>query len=138
MDFHVCWGGCGVSTDPARPPFLLILYQQYLDHQDSAAFARKVSNVYTTGTLERLARHAGREVRRAAVLAIGFLGDYGVNHTLGCAMLDEDRTVRTIAENGIRTVRRGPETKPSARNSASSSGSMRPNCPSWPLPGQRN
>ena len=93
-----------MSTDPARPPFLLVLYQQYLDHQESANFARKVSNVYTTGTLERLARHAGREVRRAAVLALGFLGDYSANHTLGCALLDEDRTVRTIAENGIRTI----------------------------------
>jgi tetratricopeptide (TPR) repeat protein len=93
-----------VNTEPARPPFLLVLYQQYLDHQDSASFARKVLNLYTTGTLERLARHAGREVRRAAVLALGFLGDYDANHTLGCALLDADRTVRTIAENGIRTV----------------------------------
>jgi tetratricopeptide (TPR) repeat protein len=93
-----------VSTDPARPPFLLLLYQQYLSHQDSATLIRKVSNLYTTGTLQRLARHARREVRRAAVLALGFLGDYDANHTLGCALLDEDRTVRTIAENGIRTI----------------------------------
>ena len=63
--FMFDWGGGRVSTDPARPPFLLVLYQQYLDHQDSAAFARKVLNVYTTGTLERwpampAARFAGR------------------------------------------------------------------------------
>jgi tetratricopeptide (TPR) repeat protein len=93
-----------VSTDPARPPFLLVLYQQYLAHQDSAAFVREVSCLYTTGTLQRLARHACREVRRAAVLSLGFLGDYGANHTLGCALLDDDRTVRTLAENGIRTL----------------------------------
>lgn len=93
-----------MSTDPARPPFLLVLYQQYLTHQDSACFVREVSCLYTTGTLQRLARHACREVRRAAVLSLGFVGDYSANHTLGCALLDDDRTVRTLAENGIRTV----------------------------------
>jgi len=93
-----------VSTDPVRPPFLLVLYQQYLTHQDSACFVREVSCLYTTGTLQRLARHACREVRRAAVLSLGFVADYGANHTLGCALLDDDRTVRTLAENGIRTV----------------------------------
>jgi tetratricopeptide (TPR) repeat protein len=98
-------GDRGVSTDPAtRPPFLLVLYQQYLTHQDSACFVREVSCLYTTGTLQRLARHACREVRRAAVLSLGFVGDYGANHTLGCALLDDDRTVRTLAENGIRTI----------------------------------
>ena len=93
-----------MSSDPTRPPFLLVLYQQYLTHQDSACFVREVSSLYTTGTLQRLARHACREVRRAAVLSLGFVGDYSANHTLGCAMLDDDRTVRTLAENGIRTV----------------------------------
>ena len=97
-------GDRGVSSDPTRPPFLLVLYQQYLTHQDSACFVREVSCLYTTGTLQRLARHVCREVRRAAVLSLGFVGDYGANHTLGCALLDDDRTVRTLAENGIRSV----------------------------------
>jgi tetratricopeptide (TPR) repeat protein len=102
-----------VSTDPTRPPYLLILYQQYLTHQDSACFVREVSSLYSTGTLQRLARHASREVRRAAVLSLGFVGDYSANHTLGCSLLDDDRTVRTLAENGIRTVwaRAGNETE---------------------------
>ena len=59
---------------------------------------------YEQGTLERLARHQFREVRRAAVLALGFLGDYMCNHTMGRSLLDDDRTVRTLAENGIRSV----------------------------------
>jgi tetratricopeptide (TPR) repeat protein len=93
-----------VSSDPVRPPFLLVLYQQYLDHQDSAKFISDVSQSYASGTLQRLARHPTREVRRAAVLALGFLGDYDANHTLGRALLDDDRNVRTMAENGIRTL----------------------------------
>ena len=93
-----------MNTDPVQPPFLLVLYQQYLDHQDSAKFISRVSQSYTPGTLQRLARHPTREVRRAAILALGFLGDYDVNHTMGRALQDDDRTVRTIAENGIRTI----------------------------------
>ena len=93
-----------MSTNSARLPFLLVLYQQYLDQQDSAGFSSRVSKCYASGTLQRLARHPSREVRRAAVLALGFLGDYDANHTLGRALLDDDRTVRTIAENGIRTL----------------------------------
>ena len=124
-----------MSNDPARPPFLLVLYQQYLTHQDSACFVREVLCLYTTGTLQRLARHACREVRRAAVLSLGFVSDYGANHTLGCALLDDDRTVRTLAENGIRTVRREQAMKQNARSSAPSSGSMQPDCHRKPSPG---
>ncbi len=97
-------GDRGVGANSVRVPVLLVLYQQYLDHQDLARFTRCVSECYHSGTLERLARHPRREVRRAAVLALGLLGDYDANHSLGCALLDSDRTVRTIAENGIRTV----------------------------------
>jgi tetratricopeptide (TPR) repeat protein len=93
-----------VSSNPARLPFLLVLYQRYLDKQNSTGFIDRVSKCYTSGTLQRLTRHSSREVRRAAVLALGFLGDYDVNHTLGRALQDNDRTVRTLAENGIRAV----------------------------------
>jgi len=93
-----------VSEESTRIPFLSVLYRQYLDNQDSAAFISKVSQFYTLGTLLRLAEHPSHEVRRAAVLAIGFLGDYEANHTMGRAMHDEDRTVRMLAENGIRNV----------------------------------
>lgn len=85
-------------------PLLLELYQKYLDRQDSAAFMRGLWGTYTTGTLERLAQNPRREVRRGAVLALGFIGDYSVNHTLGRALLDDDRMVRTMADNGIRAI----------------------------------
>jgi tetratricopeptide (TPR) repeat protein len=93
-----------MGTNPPRLPTLLVLYQQYLDHQDLSRFATGVAESYRSGTLERLTQHAGREVRRAAVLALGELGDYEANHALGCALLDTDRTVRTLAENAIRNL----------------------------------
>jgi tetratricopeptide (TPR) repeat protein len=93
-----------VSTNSARLPFLLVLYQQYLDRPDSAGFCERVAKCYAPGTLERLTQNSCREVRRAAVLALGLLGDYDANHALGRALLDADRTVRTLAENSIRTV----------------------------------
>lgn len=93
-----------MSSDRPRSPALTALYQAYLDDQDSAGFIRGASRSYTPGTLQRLAEHDVREVRRAAVLALGFLGDYEVNHTMGRALHDEDRTVRVLAENGIRSV----------------------------------
>ncbi|MHB8902200.1 MAG: tetratricopeptide repeat protein [Thermoguttaceae bacterium] len=91
-------------SDATRFPFLTLLYQQYLANQDSAAFIRKVSQTYTQGTLERLASHGDAEVRRAAVLALGFVGDYGANHAMGRTLVDDDRTVRMLAENGIRNL----------------------------------
>jgi len=93
-----------VSSDSPRLPLLCRLYQQYLDDQDPADFIAKASQSYTPGTLRRLAEHESRQVRRSAILAIGFLGDYQENPIMGRALHDEDRTVRMLAENGIRNV----------------------------------
>ena len=93
-----------MSTNPPRTPLLLALYREYLDHQDSTALAEQVSRRYAPGTLQRLAESQNRQVRRAAVLALGLIGDYAANHTLGRALMDSDRTVRTLAQNGIRSV----------------------------------
>lgn len=84
--------------------YLSRAYDKYVGGQDAAVFIRDISRVYSQGTLQRLAEHDSARVRRAAVLALGFLGDYEVNATLGRALQDEDRTVRTIAEHGIRKV----------------------------------
>lgn len=96
-----------VSPSP-QIALLTELYQEYLDDQNSATFVTKVSQRYTVGTLERLASHLDRATRRAAVMAIGFLGDVSSSAVLGGALHDEDRAVRTIAENSIRTVWRRP------------------------------
>jgi len=72
--------------------------------EDSAAFIKAVSQHYTTATFERLAESGSPISRRAAVLALGFLGGYESNATMGRALGDTDRGVRMLAENGIRQV----------------------------------
>lgn len=87
-------------------------YQGYVTSQDTAAFVRRVSNHYLPSTLERLLGAGTRETRRAASLALGLLGDYESNAALGRALSDDDRMVRTLAENSIRNVWRragGPQ-----------------------------
>ena len=91
-------------SDELRQPRLLTFYQDYLERPDCRIFSTQVGQRYAVGTLQRLASHSRREVRRAAVLALGCLGDYESNSTLGTALLDEDRTVRILAENSIRQV----------------------------------
>lgn len=93
-----------MSEPEWQSPSLDKLYQYYLTDEDSAAFIRAVSQRYTVSTLQRLAESGRRISRRAAVVALGFVGDYGCNSILGTALLDDDRGVRVIAENGIRNL----------------------------------
>ena len=85
-------------------PILMVLYEQYLDHRDTDAFAKAAALKYTVATLERLAQTGDRYRRRAAVMALGLLSDYESNHVMGCALVDSDRGVRTLAESGIRML----------------------------------
>lgn len=91
-----------MSENEVRYPKLDLLYQQYLTDEDSAAFIRSVSQSYSLGTIERLARFGGIVTRRASILAIGFLGDFSHNEILGTALADRDRAVRMLADHGIR------------------------------------
>jgi tetratricopeptide (TPR) repeat protein len=96
--------GSNRVSEQRRQPRILTFYRDYLDRPDCRAYASRVADFYTVGTLQRLAGNSRREIRRAAVLALGCLGDYDTNPTLGAALLDRDRTVRILAENGIRQV----------------------------------
>ena len=87
-----------------RPPRIVSAYETYLNEQDSAAFIREVAAHYTCASLERIAQMSDRAGRRAAILALGFMGDYSSNTIVGRALTDRDRGVRTIAENSIREV----------------------------------
>lgn len=93
---------------PTRTALVHQLYAAYLNDQDTSKFMQAVHERYSVGTLERLTRHERREVRRAASLALGFLADYTSNSAMGRCLTDEDRIVRTIAENGIRSLWRRP------------------------------
>lgn len=93
-----------MSDTPSRTPLLEAWYQQYLERQDAPTFIMQLSGVYMIGTLERLAHSESRNSRRAAVLALGLIGDYESNAVLGEALRDEDRGVRTLAENSLRTI----------------------------------
>ena len=93
-----------MSDVPAKAPLLDALYQRYLTDETSAHFVAAVSDHYTLGTLARLAAVGSRVTRRAAVLAIGFLGDFRANGMLGRALHDRDRVVRLLAENSIREI----------------------------------
>jgi len=87
-----------------RLPLLDFVYQQFLDDRDAASFVRKVSARYSPATLERVLAHPARSCRRAAALALGYLGDYESNPALGRALHDIDRGVRAMAENSLRAV----------------------------------
>jgi tetratricopeptide (TPR) repeat protein len=80
------------------------LYQQYLDDENSAEFIRNVSTSYNIGSLCRLATYGQVISRRAAVLTIGFLGEFSENEVMGHALNDSDRAVRMLADNGIRDL----------------------------------
>lgn len=96
-----------------RYPMLDLYYQQYLTEENSAEFIKAVSRNYSIGTLERLAECGSRITRRASILAIGFVGDYSSNETMGKAMTDRDRAVRLLADHGIRELwqRQGSESQ---------------------------
>ncbi len=87
-----------------RTSLLMQIYRQYLADQNTDGFAARVSQRYAAGSLERLAVAGDRLCRRAAVLAIGLLGDYGSNAALGRALHDADRGVRMLADTWIRVL----------------------------------
>lgn len=93
-----------MDIESSRAPILVKYYHKYLDEQDSAAFVQLVARRYGCATLERILGMSDRIARRGAALALGFMADYGSNAAMGRALVDRDRGVRTIAENGIRDI----------------------------------
>lgn len=93
-----------MSDEFHQPPLLLEFYERYLVDHDIVVYLRQTSDRYAIGALERLAQNGERMARRAAVLALGRLGDYRSNSVLGKALVDLDRGVRTLSENAIARV----------------------------------
>ena len=93
-----------MSSNLDRAPRIIQFYQRYLDDENSASFIRDVAENYSLAALERLAAGGDYLRRRAAVLALGFMGDFRSNAVLGSCLSDADRGVRVLAENGIRDL----------------------------------
>ena len=94
-------------------PLLHQLYEKYLSDDDCPSFIKSVSQSYLVGTIERLTTASSQMVRRASVLALGFLADYESNHRLGKVLQDPDTTVRSMAEHAIQQLwfRTGTDTQ---------------------------
>ena len=93
-----------MSESSLRYPQLDRFYQRFLNEESSADFIQAVSTKYNLASLERLATAGGRMTRRAAILAIGFLGEFSNNEVMGRALSDDDRAVRMLADHGIREL----------------------------------
>jgi tetratricopeptide (TPR) repeat protein len=91
-------------VNDSRRTALERLYHRYLETENTAGFIKAVSERYLLSTLERLALGGRHILRRAAVMAVGFLGDYSHNSILGRALNDRDRGVRLLAYSGIRQL----------------------------------
>ena len=93
-----------MSESGIRYPKVVKSYQRFLGDENSAQFIASVSDSYTLGTLSRIFQSSDRVSRRAAILAIGFLGDFEQNDVMGQALADDDRAVRLLAEHNIRRI----------------------------------
>jgi tetratricopeptide (TPR) repeat protein len=105
-----------MSDETLRYPALDRFYQRFLSNESSADFVQSVSQQYCIATLEKLAQQGARPTRRAAVLGLGYLGDFSNNEVMGRALSDDDRAVRMLADHGIRQIwqRQGTESEQQA------------------------
>ncbi|MDR2345449.1 MAG: tetratricopeptide repeat protein [Planctomycetaceae bacterium] len=83
---------------------LTSFYLDYLQNHDIALFVERSKHYYEQSTIMRLAKSDQVETRRAAAMALGFIGDYKSNSVLGCLLVDIDRSVRLLAESSIKNV----------------------------------
>ncbi|MFV2068067.1 MAG: hypothetical protein ACC645_13925, partial [Pirellulales bacterium] len=93
-----------MSDSSLRRPRIVRCYEQYLLDENSATFVSGVRESYSTATLERLAVSGRRMARRAAVLVLGQVAEYGSNAVVGRALVDHDRGVRMLADTSIRKI----------------------------------
>lgn len=100
--------GVGVSQmwESHAGSLLVDYYEAFLRDRDLGQFRDRVMVRYTEGTLGRvLAASPSTTARRAAVLALGVVGNFEAsNPALGRAMRDPDPVVRTMAESALWAV----------------------------------
>ena len=87
--------------EPHTASVLVDYFETFLRDKDIEAFHRGVMARYTEGTLARLARSGTPQSRRAAFLALGLMGTFGVNEVVARGLRDQDPTVRNLAQNAL-------------------------------------
>ena len=85
-------------------PRLTTFYLDYLQKHDVRSFVERVMETYNESSLIRLTGSVCVETRRAAALALGFVGTYDANDPLGRLLKDRDRTLRLLAESSLKSV----------------------------------
>lgn len=87
-----------------RRPVLTTMYLRYLNDEDTAGFVNAVSQRYTVAVLEKIVLQGSLLARRAATMALGFLGDIDSTPVMTRALHDQDCGVRLLAETGLREL----------------------------------
>ena len=87
-----------------QPAVLLKCYQRYLQEGETARFIQSVASRYSVATLIRVLQEGDMVRRRAAALALGFIGDIGCNDSLGPLLCDRDRKVRLVVDDSLRAI----------------------------------
>ena len=93
-----------VTAPLVRTTHLAVAYRRYLNTANSPNFAKEVDERYSTATLACLLSRGDVELRRAAALSLGILGDHRSIEDLGRALADSDRGVRFAADDSFRTL----------------------------------
>ena len=96
--------GTRMDSLDRQQPLLTTLYQIYRQHHDARSFIEQVTVYYSEASLIRLTGATNAETRRGAALALGFVGTYQANDTLGCLLKAPDRNVRLTAESSLKSV----------------------------------
>ena len=90
-------------TSPlVRTPRLATAYRRLLANADAPQYAAEVDEHYSPMTLAMLLTRGDVELRRAAAMALGLLGNSRSIEPLGRALSDVDRGVRLVADDSFR------------------------------------
>jgi len=93
-----------VSSPLVRTTRLTTAYRRFLSSGDAPRFASEVDEFYNASTLVSLLGRGDVEMRRAAALALGVLGDHAAIEPLGRALSDLDRGVRLASDDSFRAL----------------------------------
>jgi len=93
-----------VTTPQFHSTRLVAAYRRYLNDGNAPRYAAAVDQFYWPDTLVTILRRGGVEMRRAAALVLGMVGDHLAIEPLGRALSDPDRGVRMAADDSFRSL----------------------------------